>query len=225
VVIENDRLQMAHQHQGRAPTVIRLKEYSTHNKTPLYLADPDSGNYEFDFFLGNRTSAPTICTSRASVRERTKCVFTAATTDPAKFLRDHLPLDSVTYFMDTTSVVGVDRCGPTQHRLPTGSSPAFSNEKYRDGELQKMRCVLQVLQRRPQLPERDRAGQKKLEGRTNWVAFKQDFFTVALISEKASPAADRRSRSLPLKDVHPHQALQREALLREGARQPRLRSP
>ena len=48
--VENERLQVSISTHGARPSVIRLKEYQTHSKTPLILADPDSGVYEFKFF-------------------------------------------------------------------------------------------------------------------------------------------------------------------------------
>jgi YidC/Oxa1 family membrane protein insertase len=54
VVIENERLQISISTHGARPSVIRLKEYTTYHKTPLLLADPDSGAYEFRFFAGNQ---------------------------------------------------------------------------------------------------------------------------------------------------------------------------
>ena len=54
IVLENERMQIGISTKGARPTVMRLKEYSTYDKTPLLLADPDSGDYGYDFFLGNR---------------------------------------------------------------------------------------------------------------------------------------------------------------------------
>jgi hypothetical protein len=82
-------LQIGHQHlRARVPTVIRLKDYRPTTRPRLYLADPDSGNYEFDFFLGNlkRVSTKDLnFTARAFGTDR--CASGgAATTDPAKLL-------------------------------------------------------------------------------------------------------------------------------------------
>lgn len=82
VVLENERLQVAISTYGARPSVIRLKEYQTHQKTPLYLADPDSGNYEFRFFLGNLDISTKDLHFSAQQRGTTGVVLTAATTDP-----------------------------------------------------------------------------------------------------------------------------------------------
>jgi hypothetical protein len=140
VVIENDRLQIGHQHPRRAPSVIRLKEYQTHNKTPLYLADPDSGNYEFRLLPGqppggHQHERPVLHRERWA---RTKCVFESPTTDPAKFLEITYQLDSTGYFMDTTCrAVGLENRGGPRNTVFNWTSLGLSNEKYRVGELQK----------------------------------------------------------------------------------------
>src|SRR5690606_14937143 len=51
MTIENERLQVTFNTQGARPTIIRLKEYQTYHRTPLYLADTDSSQYEFRFFV------------------------------------------------------------------------------------------------------------------------------------------------------------------------------
>ena len=83
VVIENERLQVAINTYGARPALIRLKEYQTYYKTPLYLADPDSGNYEFRFFLGKNDISTKDLHFTAEMLGTTGVRLKAATTDPA----------------------------------------------------------------------------------------------------------------------------------------------
>jgi hypothetical protein len=53
VTIANRNLQVAINTFGARPNVIRLKDYKTYHGKPLCSPVPDSGNYEFNFFLGN----------------------------------------------------------------------------------------------------------------------------------------------------------------------------
>jgi YidC/Oxa1 family membrane protein insertase len=60
----------------------------------------------------------------------------------------------------------------------------LSNEKYRPAELQKCGIYFKYFNDdRDYLSETD-ADEKVLNGKTNWVAFKQDFFSIAIISEE-----------------------------------------
>jgi YidC/Oxa1 family membrane protein insertase len=200
VVLENDRLQIGISTKGARPTVIRLKEYSTHNKTPLYLADPDSGNYGFDFFLGNRRvdTRDLYFTSERSGTDQVR--LRAATTDPAKFLEITYRLDSVTYFVHTTMrLVGVTDVDPRDIAFQWQLT-GLSNEKYRDGELQKSGVYYKYFSDDRNYLSETEQEQLKLEGRTNWVAFKQDFFTVAMISEKGFSSSGSEIGILPLTD-------------------------
>lgn len=200
VVLENDRLQIGISTKGARPTVIRLKEYSTHNKTPLYLADPDSGNYGFDFFLGNRRvdTRDLYFTSERSGTDQVR--LRAATTDPSKFLEITYRLDSVTYFVHTTMrLVGVTDVDPRDIAFQWQLT-GLSNEKYRDGELQKSGVYYKYFSDDRNYLSETEQEQLKLEGRTNWVAFKQDFFTVAMISEKGFSSSGSEIGILPLTD-------------------------
>ena len=200
VVLENERLQIGISTKGARPTVIRLKEYSTHNKTPLYLADPDSGSYGFDFFLGNRRvdTRDLYFTSERSGTDQVR--LRAATTDPAKFLEITYRLDSVTYFVHTTMrLVGVTDVDPRDIAFQWQLA-GLSNEKYRDGELQKSGVYYKYFSDDRNYLSETEEDRLKLEGRTNWVAFKQDFFTVAMISEKGFSSSGSEIGILPLTD-------------------------
>lgn len=185
VVIENERLQVAINTHGAKPSVIRLKEYQTNRKTPLYLADPDSGNYEFRFFLGNLDISTNDLFFTAEKRGTDGVVLTAATADPAKLLRITYQLDSTSYFMDTrTELVGLENEVDARNAVFNWTLTGFSNEKYRDGELRKGSVYYKYFNSDRDYLKETGDDSKKLEGKTNWIAFKQDFFTVAMVSNE-----------------------------------------
>ena len=183
VVIENEELQVAISTHGGAPSVIRLKQYQTHNKTPLLLADPDSGNYEFRFFLGNADISTKDLYFTAEKRGTDGVLLKAATSDPGKYLQLTYQLDSTGFFMDVRAeLVGLESEVDARNTVFNWDLVGFSNEKYRDGEMQKSGVYYKYFSDDRQYLSESSAEEKKLEGRTNWVAFKQDFFTVGLVS-------------------------------------------
>ncbi len=207
VVLENERLQVAISTYGARPSVIRLKEYQTHQKTPLYLADPDSGNYEFRFFLGNLDISTKDLHFSAQKRGTTGVALTAATTDPGKYLRITYQLDSTTYFMDVRAeLVGLDGEVDARNAVFNWTLTGFSNEKFRTGELQKCGVYYKYFNADRDYLSESSAESKKLEGRTNWVAFKQDFFTVGIISNDGFASNGSEIAVLPLEDsIHTKQ--------------------
>jgi YidC/Oxa1 family membrane protein insertase len=99
VVIENERMQVGISTKGARPTVIRLKEYTTYHDTPLYLADPDSGNYEFRFFLGNLDLSTNDLYFTAERNGPDAITLKAATNEPGQYLQIDYRLDETTWFM------------------------------------------------------------------------------------------------------------------------------
>jgi len=200
IVLENERMQIGISTKGARPTVMRLKEYSTYDKTPLLLADPDSGDYGYDFFLGNRKVDTRELYFTPERIGSTGLRLKAATSDPAKYVEITYTLDSSTYFMHTTMrLVGITEVDPRDIAFQW-DLVGKSNEKYRDGELQKSGVYYKYFSDdRNYLSETDEE-QLKLEGRTNWIAFKQGFFTVAMISDKGFSASGSEVAILPLPD-------------------------
>jgi len=201
IVIENKHLQIAISTHGAAPSVIRLKEYQTHQNTPLLLADPDSGNYEFRFFLGNLDISTKDLFFTAEKLGTDGVRLIAATTDTAKFLRITYQLDSSNYFLDVRAeLVGMEAEVDARNTVFNWDLVGFSNEKYRTGELQKSGVYYKYFNDDRQYLSESDEDEKTLEGRTNWVAFKQDFFTVGLISAEGFAGNGSEIAILPLSD-------------------------
>jgi YidC/Oxa1 family membrane protein insertase len=200
IVLENDRLQVAISTKGARPLLLRLKEYSTYGKTPLYLADPDSGDYGFDFFLANRR-VDTRQLHFTSERLGPDAVrLTAATTEPGRRLEITYRLDSITYFLHTDMrLVGLSEVDPRDVAF-RWQLVGLGNEKYRDGELQKSGVYYKYFSDDRNYLSETGEDQLKLEGRTNWVAFKQGFFTVAMISDQGFSSSGSEISILPLND-------------------------
>lgn len=184
IVIENEHLQVAINTFGARPNVIRLKDYQTyHGHKPLLLSVPDSGAYEYNFFLGNLRLSTKDMNFIAQKLGDTGVRLRAATTDPGKYIQITYQLDSASWFMNTTAeLVGLPEVDPRNlmfHWNLTG----FHNEKHRPTEERSCTVYYKYLNSDRDFLSESKDDTKKLEGRTNWVAFKQDFFTVAMVKD------------------------------------------
>jgi YidC/Oxa1 family membrane protein insertase len=185
VVLENERLQVAIRTHGARPTVIRLKEYQTYRKTPLLLADPDSGTYEFRFIQGNLDLSTNDLYFTAEQTTKDAVVLKAATTDPGTWLQITYRLDSTGYFMHVnTAFVGAVANVDPRSLFFRWELLGLHNEKHRETEQQKCGVYFKYFSDDRDYLNETGDDQKELVGRTNWVGFKQDFFTLALVSDE-----------------------------------------
>jgi len=202
IVIENERLHVSISTQGAKPSVIQLKEYRTNRQTPLLLADPDSGIFEFRFFLGNLDISTKDLFFSAEKLGSTGVRLTANTTETGKKLQITYQLDPENYFMDLRAeLIGLENEVDARNAVFHWDLVAFSNEKYRQGEMAKAGVYYKYFSDDRQYLSESDAEEKKLEGRTNWVAFKEDFFTVGLISEKGFSSSGSQIAITPLEDT------------------------
>jgi YidC/Oxa1 family membrane protein insertase len=183
VTIENARIQVSFNTQGAAPNVIRLKEYTTYHKEPLLLADPDSGTYEFRFFLDKLDISTKDLHFKAEKLGTDGVRFTAPTTVPGKELRITYTLDSTSWFMDvTTELVGLEAEVDPRTLFFHWELLGRNNEKHLPTERSHSTVFFKYQSDDRDFLSESKDEEKDLEGRTHWVAFKQDFFTVAMIS-------------------------------------------
>ncbi|MGV9013838.1 MAG: membrane protein insertase YidC [Flavobacteriales bacterium] len=182
ITIANKNIQVAINSFGARPNVIRLRDYKTyHGRQPLLLAAPDSGAYEFNFFMGNLKLSTKDFNFTPQRIDSTGVRLTAPTTDPAKYLAITYKLDSGSWFMDVSAeLVGLPEIDPRNvmfHWNLTG----YHNEKHLPTEDGKCTVYYKYLNDDRNYLSESKDDEKTLEAKTNWVAFKQDFFTVALV--------------------------------------------
>ena len=201
VVIENERLQVSISTRGARPSVIRLKEYQTYQKTPLLLADPDSGAYEFKFFAKGVDVSTRELFFTAERLGADGVRFKAATTDPGKYLQVTYQLDTASYFMDVKAeFVNLEAEVDPGNLFFRWELAGLNNEKYLPAEIQKCGVYYKYFSTDRDYLSETAADEKKLDGRTNWVAFKQDFFTVALVSTEGFAGNGSEIAITPLTD-------------------------
>ena len=199
VTIGNERLQVSFSTQGARPTVMVLKEYKTYAQTPLLLADTDSGRYEFTFRAdqGDISTKDLFFTAEKVGEDAVR--FTAPTSSAGKALRITYKLDSASYFLHADmEFVGLrEEVDPAYFQF-TWDIAGRSNEKHKPSESQKCGIYYKYFADDRSYIGETEAEEEKLVGRTNWVAFKQDFFTVAMVSDEGFSSNGSRIAVRPI---------------------------
>lgn len=201
VVIENDSLQVSISTHGARPSLIRLKKYQTYKRTPLLLADPDSGVYEFKFFVNDVDVSTTDLFFTAERLGTDGVRLKAATVDPAKYLQLTYQLDTTGHFLDVKAeFVNLEAEMDPGNLFFRWEVAGLNNEKYLPAEIQKCGVYYKYFSADRDYLSETAADEKKLDGRTNWIAFKQDFFTVALVSAEGFAGNGSEIAITPLAD-------------------------
>ncbi len=202
VVIENDRLHITFSTRGAIPKVMNLKSYRSYHGEPLLLADPDSNQYEFRFFLGNQDISTRDLYFQPEPIGRNAVRMKANTGNPGRYIQITYTLEEDSYFMDVrTEIVGLVQELDPKNLFFHWDMLGLSNEKYRPAELQKCGIYFKYFNDdRDYLSESD-ADEKVLNGKTNWVAFKQDFFSIAMISDEGFSGSGSELAIVPQEDT------------------------
>lgn len=205
VTIENDKLQIGIRTKGARPGMIRLKDYKTHGGQPLLLADPDSGEFEYRFFLGNRDVSTKDLHFTAETLGTTGVRLKAATNDPSKYLSITYQLDSADWIVKLTAdIVGLETEVDPRTMMFHWDVVGRQNEKHLPTEQGKCTVFYKYMTEDRDFLTETGDESKKLEGRTNWVAFKQDFFTLAMVKAEGfrSNGSEISIAKLPDTGVH-----------------------
>ena len=182
VTIENEKLQITLTTHGARPALIRLKDYTTYDKQPLLLADPDSGAFEYRFFLGNLDVSTRDLYFTAEQQGPGTVRMKAATGDPNKYLQITWRLDSLDWRVKLSAeIVGLEKEVDPRNVMFQWDLTGRNNEKHLGNEQGKCTVFYKYLTEDATSLSTTSSEQKKLEGRTNWIAFKQDFFSIAMI--------------------------------------------
>ena len=201
ITIANERLQVSISTHGARPTMMLLKQYQTYHKKPLLLADPDSGAYELKFIVGKTDISTRDLYFTIARKDTDAVVLKAATNDPTKFLRITYQLDSSSYFLDAKAeFVAMAEEVDARNLAFRWELVGRNNEKHLPTEQQKCGVYFKYFSADRDYLSETEAEEKKLEGRTNWVAFKQDFFTVAMVSDEGFASNGSEIAITPLTD-------------------------
>ena len=205
ITLENEKLQVTIRTKGARPSVIRLKDYHTWSGKPMLLADPDSSSYEYRFFLGNRDISTKDLHFTAEKLGATGVRLKAPTNDPSKYLAITYRLDSADWMMRVNAeLIGLENEVNPGTVMFHWDILGLQNEKHLPTEQGKCTVFYKYMSEDRNYLSETGDESLKLEGRTNWVAFKQDFFTVAMIKPDGFTAngSEIAIKALPAEGQH-----------------------
>ncbi|MCB0793646.1 MAG: membrane protein insertase YidC [Flavobacteriales bacterium] len=183
--LENELLEVTFSSKGARPERIRLKNYSTYRGGPLLLQDPGEGKFEYRFFTGNLDLSTADLHFTAEPVGTHAVRFKAPTEDPASYLAITYTLDSAGYFLHSDlDLVGLESTVDPGNLFFRWELFGLGKEKHLPTERQKCGVYYKYFNDDRDYLSESGDDEKLLQGRTNWVAFKQDFFTVAMVSEE-----------------------------------------
>ena len=185
-LLENNDLEVRISTHGARPVWIRLKQYKSQGDRPLLLQDPDSGRFAYEFtYNGNRIISTQDLHFTAERKDARTVSFVANSDVPGKRIVIDYALDSAGWFV---------RSDARFENLKTEVDPksvslkwdliGLANEKHKPTEEKKSTVFFKYVNADRDYLSETSDESKKLEGRTNWVAFKQDFFSAIVISDE-----------------------------------------
>jgi len=190
ITLENDKIKITFSSQGGRPYCVELKEYKRHDSLPLLLFNGDSTVFGFGLStIGKNTSqlffTPQTKERAIVVKTDSASVSYRLLIDSSRYIQYTYTLGKNDYMMKmNVSFVGMQDVISEQYLSLTWDMLSPQQEKGRDWEDQNTALHYQYLDEdeHDYLSERGADENEKLTGRVKWVAYKQQFFSAALIS-------------------------------------------
>ncbi|MCB0792729.1 MAG: membrane protein insertase YidC [Flavobacteriales bacterium] len=205
ITIANDALEIGIHTKGARPGTIRLKDYRTYGGEPLLLQDPDSVTYAYRFFLGKLDLSTQDLYFVVDEQGPGTVRLRASTDDPGKYIAISYHLDSTGFFLHSAfEMVGLEKEVDPADLFFQWDLSGQAHEKYLPTERQKCGVYYKYFNDDRDYLSETKDDEKDLSGRTNWVAFKQDFFSVAMVSDKgfAGSGSKLAIRTFPEDSTH-----------------------
>jgi YidC/Oxa1 family membrane protein insertase len=188
IVLENSKIQIRVATKGASPASVWLKEYKQYspegNGADLLLFDPDSNNFEYAFNAnGKEISSAELFFKPVGINTSMELTLRAEATE-GRYIELHYQLEEDSYMVQhELRVVGLENeINPSNIALNWKTS-GLANEKHLETERRACSVYYKYFNDSRDYLSEAEADLEKLEGKTNWVAFKQDFFTLAMISD------------------------------------------
>jgi YidC/Oxa1 family membrane protein insertase len=191
--IENDHFELNISSKGGRPMSLRLKDYLTYNQTPLYLFEEKTSEFFLRFMKDNRMVntgelyfVPQSKIPVLSGNDTGALVMRLNTDDPSKYIDFIYGLKGDAYTVDfKIEVNGMDDLlADNQNRLLLRwALSSIDKEKGFDIQNQKTSVFYKYSGE-----DRDYLGEsgsrdEALEANLDWISFKQQFFSVGMLSE------------------------------------------
>ena len=189
--IQNDLVKLTLSNKGAAPVIGELKEYVTHDSMPLLLFDKETSSFNFNFWVNNSielASRDLFFEPVSDQMTERQAVFRLFGKSQEQYIEVTyaLPEDG-SYLVDAeVTSVGMDeilRESEDMFEL-SWKMQAPSHEKSREQEQQKTTMFYQYMDDEADYVSETSYEEEALEATIQWVAFKQQFFSAALISKE-----------------------------------------
>ncbi|MEX2595889.1 MAG: membrane protein insertase YidC [Salibacteraceae bacterium] len=188
--IENDFIKLTLSNKGAAPVIGELKEYVTYDSMPLYLFDKETSSFGFNFWVNQNTELTSSDLYFEPVDDQMtseKAVYRIYGDDESQFLQIAYTIDGQEDYIINAeiSVQGMDELLRSSEDLfeLNWRMQAPVHEKSREQEQMKTTMYFKYMDDDADYVSEGSYEAEILEATTKWVAFKQQFFSVALISE------------------------------------------
>jgi len=187
--IENENVKLTLSNKGAAPVIGELKQYVTYDSMPLYLFDKETSEFGFTFWTDNNTELLSSDLFFEPVTEEmtdSKAVFRLYGATKEQYIEMVYNIEPESYLVDAeVALYGMDdvlRASEDLFEL-SWNIQAPTHEKSHEQEQMKTTVYYKYNDEEADyISERDYE-REALEANIHWVAFKQQFFSAAIISE------------------------------------------
>lgn len=189
--IENDFVKLTLSNKGAAPVQGELKDYVTYDSMPLNLFDSETSRFNFNFWVDNNTelsSAELFFQPVLELFTDSSAAYRIYGDDESQYLQvDYRLSGKKSYVVDAEVTVhgmpNVLRASEEMFELNWLMNAPF-HEKSREQEQMKTTMYYKYMEGEADYISETDYEEEVLTATVHWVAFKQQFFSVALISEK-----------------------------------------
>jgi YidC/Oxa1 family membrane protein insertase len=187
--LESNELKLTLSNKGAAPVLGELKEYVTSDKTPLYLFDKETSSFAFSFWSDNNTelySNELYFEPVADKMSALSAVYRIYGEREDQYLEVAYTINEEQAYMVNASITvnnmdHVLRASDDLFEL-NWSMQAPLHEKSREQEQMKTTMYFKYMEEEADYVSESDYELQTLEAAVHWVAFKQQFFSAALIS-------------------------------------------
>ncbi len=197
--LETEKFTIIFSNKGGRIKDIQLKEYNTHKGTPVHLFDPSSAVFGFNLALQNKGIVSTQdlyfkaipATDKITGDKTANIVYRLQTNDPTQFVELIYTVKGNSYDIDLQiNNHGLENIIASDKKLTLDwKITGLNNEKSVLIERQRSSVFFKTMEDdRDYLSETSEEDEEIVEESINWVAYKQYFFTAAIISNQGFTA-------------------------------------
>lgn len=188
VILDNGLIKLQLSSKGAMPAVIQLNEYKQYagdgNGAKIQLFDPDSNDFHYHFNADGHVINTSDLFFKIHEKTDTRALF-RANAGNGKYVELSYALNKDSYLIDhSMNIVGlreeVDPAGVSLNWSISGNK----NEKSVDYERQSCSVFYKYIGEDRDYLKETGSDSEALEGKAEWVAFKQKFFSLAMCREE-----------------------------------------